>query len=181
MGKEVSRCPRQGRIMQRRWKCESLSRVWLFLTPWTIACQAPPSMEFSRQEYWSRLSFSSPGDLSDPGIQLGLLHCRQTLIVFELLRKPKLSVVIAIVKYYVAMSFIQCPAPHQMDFFLPPVNTSIIFYDSLILIWSNNFKYQSNMKGIGDGAHLILKVIPNSFLNIVSHLIANTSLSTLKM
>ena len=40
------------------WK--SLSRVWLFATPWTVACQAPLSMEFSRQEYWSELPFPSP-------------------------------------------------------------------------------------------------------------------------
>ena len=40
-------------------------------TPWTIACQASLSMEFSRQEYWSGLPFLSPGDLSDPGIELG--------------------------------------------------------------------------------------------------------------
>ena len=35
--------------------CESLSHVWLFATPWAIACQMFPSMEFSRQEYWSGL------------------------------------------------------------------------------------------------------------------------------
>ena len=40
-------------------------------TPWTIACQAPLSLEFSRQEDWSGLSFPSPGDLSDPGIEPG--------------------------------------------------------------------------------------------------------------
>ena len=39
-------------------------------TPWTIACQAPLSMEFSRQEYWSGLPFPSPGDLPNPGIKL---------------------------------------------------------------------------------------------------------------
>ena len=38
-------------------------------TPYTIACQAPLSMRFSRQEYWSGLSFPSPGDLPDPGIE----------------------------------------------------------------------------------------------------------------
>ena len=37
--------------------------------PWTVAYQAPLSMGFSRQGYWSRLLFSSPGDLSDPGIE----------------------------------------------------------------------------------------------------------------
>ena len=46
-----------------------LSHVRLFATPWTIAHQAPLSMGFSRQEYWSRLPFPSPGDLPDPGIK----------------------------------------------------------------------------------------------------------------
>ena len=50
-------------------KVKSLSRVWLFATSWTVARQAPPSMGFSRQEYWSGLSFPSPGDLPDPGIE----------------------------------------------------------------------------------------------------------------
>ena len=38
-------------------------------TPWTVACQALLSMGFSRQKYWSRLPFPSPGDLPDPGIE----------------------------------------------------------------------------------------------------------------
>ena len=46
-----------------------LSRVRLFATPWTVAYQAPLSMEFSRQEYWSGLPFPSPGDLPDLGIE----------------------------------------------------------------------------------------------------------------
>ena len=50
---------------------KSLSRVGLFATPWTVAYQAPPSMGFSRQEYWSGLPFPSPGDLPDPGIEPG--------------------------------------------------------------------------------------------------------------
>ena len=48
---------------------KSLSRVRFFATPWTVTRQASPSMEFSRQEYWSGLPFSSPGDLPDPGIE----------------------------------------------------------------------------------------------------------------
>ena len=52
----------------------SLSRVRLFATPWTVAYQALPSMGFSRQEYWSGLPFPSPdlpdaGHLPDPGIE----------------------------------------------------------------------------------------------------------------
>ena len=48
---------------------KSLSCVQLFATPWPVAYQAPPSMKFSRQEYWSRFPFPSPGDLPDPGIE----------------------------------------------------------------------------------------------------------------
>ena len=46
-----------------------LSPVGLFETPWTVAYQAPPSMEFSRQEYWSGLPFPSPEALPNPGIE----------------------------------------------------------------------------------------------------------------
>ena len=50
-------------------KVKLLSHVRLFATPWAIAYQAPPSMGFSRQEYWSGLPFPSPGDLPNPGIE----------------------------------------------------------------------------------------------------------------
>ena len=48
---------------------ESLSRVWLSVTPWTAARQAPPSIESSRQDYWSGLPFPTPGGLPNPGIE----------------------------------------------------------------------------------------------------------------
>ena len=48
---------------------KSLSRVRLFVTPWTVARQASLSVDFSRQEYWSGLPFPSPGDLPNPGIE----------------------------------------------------------------------------------------------------------------
>ena len=50
---------------------KSLSHVQLFVIPWTIACKAPLSMGFIRQEYWSGLPFPSPGDLPNPGIEPG--------------------------------------------------------------------------------------------------------------
>ena len=50
-------------------KVKSLSSVQLLVTLWTVAHQAPLSMGFSRQEYWSGLPFPSPGDLLDPGIE----------------------------------------------------------------------------------------------------------------
>ena len=59
-------------FLQDKWgEVKSLSRVRLFVTPWTVAYQAPPSMGFSRQEYWSGLPFPSPGDLPNPGIKPG--------------------------------------------------------------------------------------------------------------
>ena len=58
--------------MSQYWlesEVKSLSRARLFATLWTVAYQAPLSMGFSRQEYWSGLPFSSPGDLPNPGIE----------------------------------------------------------------------------------------------------------------
>ena len=54
-----------GKESEVKW----LSPVQLFVTPWTVAYQAPPSMGFSRQEYWSGSPVPSPGDLPDPGIK----------------------------------------------------------------------------------------------------------------
>ena len=51
----------------------------LFLTPWTVARQAPPSMGFSRQEYWSGVPSASPGIFLTQGSNLGLVHCRRIL------------------------------------------------------------------------------------------------------
>ena len=51
---------------------KSLNRVWLFVTPWTVAHQAPLSMEFSRQDYWSGFHFLLRGELPDSGIELRL-------------------------------------------------------------------------------------------------------------
>ena len=67
------KCPLTGEWMEKKnklwyvhimgywkWKVKSLSRVWLFVTPWTVAYQVPPSTVFSRKEYWSGLPFPSP-------------------------------------------------------------------------------------------------------------------------
>ena len=58
---------------------KSLSLVWLYVTSWTVAYRAPPSMGFSMQECWSGLPCPSPGDLADPGLNSSLPHCKQTL------------------------------------------------------------------------------------------------------
>ena len=55
--------------MVQRMCAQLLSHIQLFVTPWTVPCQAPLSMGFSRQEYWSGLPFPPPGDLPDTGIK----------------------------------------------------------------------------------------------------------------
>ena len=67
---------------------KSLSRVLLFATPWTVAYQAPLSMEFSRQEYWSGLPFPTPGDLPDPGIEPRSPALQEDVLPSELPGKP---------------------------------------------------------------------------------------------
>ena len=60
----------QRAILEQGRQCaQSLSCVQLFVTPWTVALKAVLSIEFFRQEYWSRLPFPTPGDLPEPGIK----------------------------------------------------------------------------------------------------------------
>ena len=65
-----------------------LSYVQLFVNPWTVAHQAPLSVEFSRQEYWSGLPFPSPGDPPDPGIKPGSPVLQADSLLFEPPGKP---------------------------------------------------------------------------------------------
>ena len=67
---------------------KSLSRVRLFATPWIVAHKAPPSMGFSRQEYWSGLPHPSPGDLPHPGIEPGSPALRAYVLPSEPPGKP---------------------------------------------------------------------------------------------
>ena len=69
-----NREPTEAEDIKKRWQeyterkeVQSFSRDRLFATPWNVAYQPPPSMGFSKQEYWSGLPFPSPGDLPDPG------------------------------------------------------------------------------------------------------------------
>ena len=79
-----------------KWKL--LSHVWLFATPWTVASQAPLSMGFFRQEYWSGKPFPSWGDLLSQGLNLGLLHCRQILYHLNHQGGPRVWVTILLVR-----------------------------------------------------------------------------------
>ena len=67
-------CGEKGTLLHDLHSC-----VWVFMTPWTVACQAPLSMEYSRQEYWSGQRFPSPGIFPAQGMNPGLPHWRQIL------------------------------------------------------------------------------------------------------
>ena len=64
-------------------------RVRLFVTPWTVAHQAPLSMKFFRQEYWNELPFPTPGDLPDPETEPGSPTLKADSLPSELPRKSK--------------------------------------------------------------------------------------------
>ena len=86
-------------------KVKSLSRIRLFATPWTAAYQAPQSMEFSRQEYWSGLPFPSPGDLPDPGIEPGSPASQEDALTSEQVLKSKVITLLTKVHIVKAMFF----------------------------------------------------------------------------
>ena len=69
MGPEERDCCFSCQYFSACVRTQSLSCVQLVATTWTVACQSPLSMGFSKQEYWSGLIFSSLGDLPDPGIE----------------------------------------------------------------------------------------------------------------
>ena len=81
------------------------------MTPWTVACQAPLSMEFSRQESWSGLPCSSPGDLPDPGIEPWLPTLQADSLLSEPLGKPHS------VDYYAIDSYfrVACGKPEEKE------------------------------------------------------------------
>ena len=73
----------------RMQKVKALSHVRLFVIPWTVVYQAPQSMEFSRQEYWSGLPFPSAGDLPDPGTEPGYPALQADTLLSEPPGKPR--------------------------------------------------------------------------------------------
>ena len=79
-------------------KVKLLSRVRLFATPWMVAYQAPQSLGFSRQDYWSGLPFPCPGDLPNPEIELGSPALQTDALSSEPLGKPLAYGRIAITK-----------------------------------------------------------------------------------
>ena len=94
--------------MKVKVKVKSLSRIRLFATPWTVAYQAPLSMGFSRQEYWSGLPFPSPGDLPDPGIEPGSPALEADALTSEPPGKPKVMLKILQARL---QQYVNCKVP----------------------------------------------------------------------
>ena len=72
---------------------KSLNHVWFFATPWIAARQTPLSLGFSRQGYWNRFPFPTPGDLPKPGIKTASPEMASRFFILELRRKPKCSII----------------------------------------------------------------------------------------
>ena len=109
-------------------KVKSLSHVQLFATPWTVAYQAPRSMGFSRQEYWSGLPFPSPGDLPNPGIEPGSPALQTDALPSE----PKCSYIL-----YQLLLF-SCSVVSALCNFMgcsPPASTALWIFQARILEW----------------------------------------------
>ena len=79
----------QSWICSERKKVMSFSHVWLFETPWAVACLALPTMGFSRQEYLNGLPFPSPGVFPFPGIEPGSATPQADCLLSEPPGKPK--------------------------------------------------------------------------------------------
>ena len=81
-----------GRFVSCKTLCHcSVTPAQLFRTPWTVARQAPLSMGFPRQEYWSELPFPPPGDLPNPGIKPASPAFQADSLTAEPPGKPPLS------------------------------------------------------------------------------------------
>ena len=124
---------------------KSLSRVRLFVTPRTVAYHAPPSMGYSRQEYWSGLPFPSPGDLPDPGIEPRSPALQADTLTSEPPGKPIETIIFALSKlcyfvnsaamnievhvyFQVIFSLNVCPAVGLLD------NMVTLFFVCLLLV-----------------------------------------------
>ena len=122
---------------------DTVSRVQLFAAPWAIACQAPLSMEFFRQGYWSGLPFSSPGDLPVPGSNphpLCLLHWQVNSLPLvppgavptRMCHFPRES------PWHLPPAWIQCPF-HQPSIFYVLITSTYVFPDASYILTHLNW------------------------------------------
>ena len=115
-----------------RSEVKSLSRVWLFVTPWTVVHQAPPSMGFSRQEYWSGLPFPSPGDLPDPGIEPRSPRLQADALTSEPPGKQILAVIPHVVQYQAILINVALQVVLKLSSFSSP--TLFLSFNTILAI-----------------------------------------------
>ena len=127
----------------------SLSLVWLFTAPWTLSRQAPLPREFSRQECWSWVSFPTPGDLPNPGIEPESLAFPVSAGRFSTINAPKFSLCITLKSAenwtsVVALihDFFSKLSPYNHDFILYHC-LNFIFYCIFIYVVVRNILYFS--------------------------------------
>ena len=101
------------------------------MTPWTVACQTPLSIGFSRQEYYSGLPFPSPGDLSDPGIEPRSPALQADSLPTELQGKPCVKYAAAAA----AKSLQSCPTLHDPMDCSPPGSSIRGIFQARVLEW----------------------------------------------
>ena len=150
------------------------SRVQLFVTAWTATRQAPLSMGFSRQGYWSGLVFPSPGDLPNPGIEPGFPALQVDSLPSEPTGKPSLP--LGLYHLPSGKKGLPCPAYHftpaLLVNFMSPSNMLVIFlfffffWTACLLHWEvssqgqrfsfNLFVTVSSLQGTVPGAWWVL-------------------------
>ena len=119
-------CPRGHLATQRPHTCAQSCPT--IMTPWTVTRQAPLSMGFSRQEYWSGLLFPSPGDLPNPGIEPGFPALQVDSLPSEPTEKPSLP--LGLCHLPSGKKSLPCPAyrftPALLLNFMSPSNMLVI-------------------------------------------------------
>ena len=91
-------------FLKNSFKKDSAKSCPTLVIPWTVACQAPLSMGFSRQEYWSGLPFPAPGELTNPGIEPSSPSLQADALPTELCGKPTCHTINPL-KVYISVGF----------------------------------------------------------------------------
>ena len=113
-------CKRGKSILLESWKVKVLvTQLCDSVASWTVACQAPLSIEFSRQQYWSGLPFPSPWDLPNPGSNPGFLHAGRFFTTWGFVEGLKLSsrasgafLVLSVELLFLSPSYLCCLSDH---------------------------------------------------------------------
>ena len=112
-----------------RWNWKSLSRVWLFVTPQTVACQAPLPMGFSRREYWS--GFPSPGGSSWPRNRTGASSIAGRLFTSWVTKETSAGESFQILSYCFWMF---CSSPSFFYYFYLVVFFCFLLYNTVLVL-----------------------------------------------